>query len=305
MPGPQPSTDHLQLTVDGAVARLELHRPDVLNALSVELLEELERVCEWLRGRDDVRVVVLAGQGRAFSAGADLASLARLTVTDGTARSAAAAGDRAASAIEALPQITVAQLHGRCVGGGVVLALACDLRVAATGTRFSIPEVDLGIPLAWGGIPRLLREVGPGLTRDLVLTCREFDAAEARAAGLVSRVVPDDQLDAEVTALAGALADKARLPVRATLDAVAAAVGQGSPAGWSDADSLLAAIADPESRAAGQRYLARVFGAADAASAGHDHADAASHDHVDAASDGHVDAASDGHGHAEGDAHDG
>jgi enoyl-CoA hydratase/carnithine racemase len=305
MPGSPPPAEHLQLTAQGPVARLTLMRPDRLNALSVDLLEEFVTIGEWLRVQDSVRVVVLAGAGRAFSAGADLSTLERLSATDGSARSAADAGNRAATAIESLPQVTLAALHGRCVGGGVVLALACDLRFAASTTRFSIPEVDLGIPLAWGGIPRLLREVGPGLARDLVLTCREFDAAEARAAGLVSRVVPDDQLDAEVTALAGALADKARLPVRATLDAVAAAVGQGSPAGWSDADSLLAAIADPESRAAGQRYLARVFGAADAASAGHDHADAASHDHVDAASDGHVDAASDGHGHAEGDAHDG
>jgi enoyl-CoA hydratase/carnithine racemase len=260
-PADPPTTAHLGLAVEGPIARVSLARPAVLNALSVELLEELERLCRWLGERDDLRVVVLAGQGRAFSAGADLSSLARLTATDGSARAAAAAGDRAASAIEALPQVTVAQLHGRCVGGGVVLALACDLRVAAAGTRFSIPEVDLGIPLAWGGIPRLLREVGPGLARDLVLTCREFDADEARVAGLVSRVVPDDELEAEVTALADELAAKARLPVRATLDAVASAVGLGAPAGWSDADSLLAALADPESRAAGQRYLERVFGA--------------------------------------------
>jgi enoyl-CoA hydratase/carnithine racemase len=267
-PPTAPATELLEVAVDGRVAQVTLARPAVLNALSVELLEELEQACGWLRGREDVRVVVLAGQGRAFSAGADLATVARLTATDGTARGAAAAGDRAASAIEALPQVTIAQLHGRCVGGGVVLALACDLRVAAAGVRFSIPEVDLGIPLAWGGIPRLLREVGPGLARDLVLTCREFDAVEARAAGLVSRVVPDERLVAEVAALAASLADKARLPVRATLDAVAAATGQGLPAGWSDADTLLAALADPESRAAGQRYLARVFGGGDAAEAG-------------------------------------
>jgi enoyl-CoA hydratase/carnithine racemase len=260
MPGAQPPTDHLQLTVDGAVARLVLHRPEVLNALSVELLEEIATVAGWLRDQEGLRVVVLSGAGRAFSAGADLGSLERLSATDGSARAAADAGDRAATALEALPQVTIAAVHGRCVGGGVVLMLACDLRFAAETTRFSIPEVDLGIPLAWGGIPRLLREVGPAVARDLVLTCREFDAAEALQTGLVSRVRPDDRLEAEVSVTAGELADKARLPVRATLDAVAAATGLGAPTGWSDADSLLAALADPESRAAGERYLTRVFG---------------------------------------------
>lgn len=231
-PADPPTTTHLDLAVEGPVARVSLARPAVLDALSVELLEELERLCRWLGERDDLRVVVRAGQGRAFSAGADRSRLARPTATDGTARAAAAAGDRAASAIEALPQVTVAQLHGRCVVGGVVLALACDLRVAAAGTRVSIPEVDLGIPLAWGGIPRLLREAGPGLARDLVLTCRGFDASDARAAGLVPRVVADEELEAEV-----------------------------------------AALADPESRAAGQRYLERVFGAAAAPGPAREHPD--------------------------------
>jgi enoyl-CoA hydratase/carnithine racemase len=254
--------EHLALEVDGAVATLWLARPAVLNALSVELLEELSDVCHDLRRRDELRVVVLRGQGRAFSAGADLSAVARLTATDGSARAAADAGHRAATALESLPQVTLAAIHGRCVGGGVVLALACDLRVATAGTRWSIPEVDLGIPLAWGGIPRLLREVGPGVARDLVLTCREFGSEDALRAGLVSRIVAADDLDAEVATLAASLAAKARLPVRATLDAVAAATGQGAVHGWSDADSLLAALADPESRAAGERYLRRVFGAA-------------------------------------------
>ena len=247
------------LEIDGAVARLTLARPGKLNALSAELLEELAAACAPLADREDVRVVVLSGGGRAFSAGADLSMFGALTDGGPVARAAATSGDRAASALEALPQVTIAAIHGHCVGGAVVLAAACDLRVAATDALFSIPEVDLGIPLAWGGIPRLLREVPPAVVRDLVLTCREFGADEALAFGLVSRVVPPDDLDTEVAALAGSLARKARLPVRATLDAVASHLGIGAPRGWSDADTLLSAIRDPESRAAGQAYVARVF----------------------------------------------
>jgi len=250
----------VRLDHDGAVATLTLDRPAVLNALSVELLGELTDRCEELRSDDAVRVVVLRGAGRVFSAGADLATFSHLVADGPAARAAAGAGAAAATALEALPQVTLAAIHGRCVGGAVVLAAACDLRIAADDTRFSIPEVDLGIPLAWGGIPRLLRELPPAVVRDLVLTCREFDAAEAAALGLLSRVVPAGGLDAAVADLAAELAAKPRLPVRATLAAVAAGLGIGAPHGWSDADALLSAIRDPESRQAGEAYVARVLG---------------------------------------------
>ncbi len=255
-----PRSSHVGLEVTGAVATVTLDRPEVLNALSVELLEDLVTACGWLATQPQVRVVILTGAGRTFSAGADLSTLERLQADGPEARRAADAGDRAATAIESLDAVTVAAIQGRCVGGGVVLALACDLRLASATARFSIPEVDLGIPLAWGGIPRLLREVPPAVARDLVLTCREFDAAEAARLGLVGRVHPPEELDAATTTLAGELADKARLPVRATLDAVRATLGVGAPHGWSDADSLLTAVRDPESRATAQAYLDRVFG---------------------------------------------
>ncbi|MFO7959700.1 MAG: enoyl-CoA hydratase/isomerase family protein [Nitriliruptoraceae bacterium] len=256
---PDPVFPHLDVTLEGPIARLTLNRPEVLNALSVELLDSLVAACTWLQTRSDCRVVILAGAGRSFSAGADLSTMEHLLGDPATARAAADAGDRAASAIEALDAITIARIQGRCVGGGVVLALACDLRVAGDTARFSIPEVDLGIPLAWGGIPRLLREVPAAVARDLVLTCREFGATEAQGLGMLSRVSPDEELTSRVDDLAAELALKARLPVRATLDAVQATLGIGAPLGWSDADSLLSAVRDPESRAVGRGYLERVF----------------------------------------------
>lgn len=256
-----PETSTIDLRLDGPVARLTLDRPGVLNALSVDLLEELVEVCGWLAERDEVRVVVVSGAGRTFSAGADLSTWERLLADDGAARRAADAGHRAASAIESLPQVTIAAIHGRCVGGGVVLALACDLRFAADRARFSIPEVDIGIPLAWGGVPRLLREVGPAVARDLILTCRTFPADEALAVGLVSRVLPADDLDGEVTDVATAIAAKAPLPVTATLQAIAAEAGSGAPSGWSDADSLLVAVRDPACQQAAASYLAALRGA--------------------------------------------
>src|SRR6056297_2416434 len=212
----------LELTVDGPVARLTLARPEVRNALSIELLEGLVVAARWLASAPDVRVVVLAGRGHSFCAGADLDAFAGLIDGGPDARAAADVGRLAADALEAIGAVTVASLHGHVVGGGVVLAAACDLRIAADDTVFSIPEVDIGIPLAWGGIPRLVREVGPTVTKDLVLSCRPFDATEARALGFVSRVVPAARLDDEVDTLAAGLATKPRFAVQATLAHVGA-----------------------------------------------------------------------------------
>jgi enoyl-CoA hydratase/carnithine racemase len=244
-----PAFRTVRLQVDDRVAYLTLHRPEVLNSVSVELLDEVVAASAWLATQREVRVVVVAGTGRTFSAGTDLMSLDALRGDPPAARAAASASARAATALERLEAVTVAAIHGRCVGGGLALALACDLRIAGDGARFSLPEVELGLPLAGGALVRLLRDVPPVVVRDLVLSSREFSAPEAAAFGIVSRVVSSDHLDAEVAALADDLATKPHLPVRATLDAVAVATGVGTPVGWGDADTLLAAVRDAEVRA--------------------------------------------------------
>ena len=249
------SFETLTVTVDAAIGRIELNQPDRLNPLSTTCLEELVAAASWFDAQEDVKVVIVSGAGRAFSAGADLASFAG--PADTLPRDAADAGRRMAEAIEGMEAATIAAIHGHCVGGGVVLAGACDLRIAAESTRFSIPEVDLGIPLAWGGIQRLVREIGPAATRELVLTCRPFSPAEAKALGFLNTIAADGEHLAEAEALAENLASKSRLTLRATLKAVDAAaealVSTGTA--WSDADSLVNALHDPESRAAGQAYL--------------------------------------------------
>jgi enoyl-CoA hydratase/3-hydroxypropionyl-coenzyme A dehydratase len=248
------------VAADGARGSITLNRPDKLNPLSTVTLHELVAAARWFDERPAVKVVVVAGSGRAFSAGADLAAFA--AAADGAAmmREAADAGRRMAEALEAMRAVTVVRLHGHCVGGGLVLAAACDLRVAAENTRFSIPEVDLGIPLAWGGIPRLVREIGPALTKELVMTCRPFGAAEAKATGFVNRVVPEAELDAEVDALVDQLVNKSALTLGGTkrqVNAVTEGMVQTARS-WNDADALVTAVHDPESQAAAMAYLERV-----------------------------------------------
>jgi enoyl-CoA hydratase/carnithine racemase len=247
----------LDVAVDGRVGRLTLNRPEKLNPLGAKALAELAQAARFFDAQGAVRVVVVRGAGRAFSAGADLSAFSGRPEVP--VREAADLGRQMADALEGMRALSIAAIHGWCVGGGLVLAAACDLRVASADARFSIPEVDLGIPLAWGGIPRLVREIGPALTKELVLTCRPFDAQEAKAAGFLNRVVPGDALDAEVEALAQTLAEKAGIALLATKRHVNAVTSQmvGTARSWSDADGLVTALADPECAEARKRYLAR------------------------------------------------
>ena len=247
------------LTCDLAapVARLTLSRPGKLNALSPALLEELIEAARALDARREVKVVIVSGEGRAFCAGFDLTSFAAQDADTPSPRETADLGRRMAEAVTQMRALTIARIHGHCVGGGLVLAAACDLRVAADDAVFSIPEVELGIPLAWGGIPRLVRELGPAMTKELVLTCRPFTPEEAHALGFVNRVVPAAELDPAIDALAAQLSTRSALTLTATKAHVNAAAEElASTAGATrDADVLAAAIADPESRAAAVRYL--------------------------------------------------
>ncbi|MFT5196676.1 MAG: enoyl-CoA hydratase/carnithine racemase [Cellvibrionaceae bacterium] len=245
----------LNIEKDGPIGRLTLNSPEKLNALSRQRLIDLIDAARWFDQQPEIKVVIIKGEGRAFSAGADLSGFAGSS--DISPRDGADLGRRMADALEDMKAISIAAIQGWCVGGALVLASACDLRIATTDARFSIPEIDLGIPLAWGGIPRLVREIGPALTKELVITCRPFDAAEAKSAGFLNRIVEPAQLAAEVEALAHEVAKRPTNPVQITKRHVNAVTAQmvGTMRAWSDADGLLASYHDPESEAARQIYL--------------------------------------------------
>jgi len=258
----------IEVQAAGQSGRITLNRPAKLNPLSTTTLEELVEAARWFDSQQDVKVVVVEGRGRSFSAGADLVAFGAgasrsgqgNAVTQASRREAADAGRRMADAVEAMRAVTIARIQGHCVGGALVLAAACDLRVATDTANFFIPEVDLGIPLAWGGIPRLVREIGPALAKELVMTCRPFTSAEAQAAGFLNRVVPDAGLDAEVEALVAQLVGKSSLTLTATKRHVNAVTEGmvGTARSWSDADSLVTAQGDTESRALAANYLSTV-----------------------------------------------
>ncbi len=251
-----PSFDTLLLQMDAGIGRLTLNRPHKLNALSPTTMRQIMEACGWLAARDDLRVLLLAGAGRAFCGGFDLDAM-----REGRGRSdheATDLGRRMIEALETIPAITLSLVQGHCVGGGVLLALACDLCIAGDDAAFSIPEMELGIPLGWGGVPRLVRRVGPAVAMELVLDCRPFDALQALAWRCINRVVPVAELDAAGEAWARRLAQRPLNALRTTKqrfraagDALCSAVGSEA-----DADALLAAYRDPETLAVQQRYIA-------------------------------------------------
>jgi enoyl-CoA hydratase/carnithine racemase len=180
-----------------AIATITLDRPAKRNALSPNEHHALQEICVALRADFQTRVVVLTGAGSCFSAGADLDQTREegKPANDLERRHRARIGDRTVAAIEALDQITIAAINGPCVGGGAVLALACDLRVIERDAWIRVPEVELGLPLTWGALPLLVREIGPARTIEVVTTCERIDAEQALAWGLVNHVAPGAALD--------------------------------------------------------------------------------------------------------------
>jgi enoyl-CoA hydratase/carnithine racemase len=237
------------------VWRITLNRPEKLNALNEAVRRGLHDALTELADRPDVAVVVLAGAGRSFSAGADLSGITPnaapspvTTPTDWpTRRHAFGSWQRLLDLFERVPQVTVASLHGHCIGGAALIAAACDLRIAATSLSVRIPEVNIGIPLTWAGLPRLAREIGLPLTRDLVMTGRSMDAAEAHASGFAQRLVADDDLAAATDQLVADLLAQPAGPLALTRAALSAmsrvALGTTS---WADADILGWSLTQPD-----------------------------------------------------------
>ena len=172
------------------VIHVTLNRPSQLNALSPDLLHELITVAERL-AQHHAKLVTFQGSGQAFSAGADLpAFLQGMAGPDAAA--IADIGRRAADALAALPQVTVAMIDGPCIGGGLVLASCCDLRWASSRSTFCLPEVKLGFPVGWGGTQRLSSVIGASATKHLTLECETLSAQQALHLGLIHRHFQDN-----------------------------------------------------------------------------------------------------------------
>jgi len=192
------------------IAVITLNRPEVLNALNMEILEELDSALEEIRKDDKIRAVVITGAGRAFSAGADLS---QAPTEEEAMRKRIEFGQKVYDKIEDFEKPVVAAINGYCLAGGLELALACDIRIAAENAQLGVVETNVGLLPAWGGTMRLPRLLGKGKAAELVLTAARIDTKEAYRIGLVNKVVPPDELKSTAMWTAGTLATKAPIPV--------------------------------------------------------------------------------------------
>jgi len=232
----------LKLQSEGALMLVRFNRPEKRNAINRQMHLEIQAVCRTLADDFETRVVILTGEGGFFSSGADTSEWRDSgSSNELEVRHASGIGSRTSAAIEGLDQITIAAVHGFAVGGAVVLTACCDLRVAGESAWFSIPEVELGLPLGWNALPRLAREIGHARALELTITCERFSAAKAYEYGLVTHLTADDEVEAKARELAERIIERPPLPVALT-KATMKALKRGSEMGdtvYSDADLLL------------------------------------------------------------------
>ncbi len=213
LPSPVTVADH------DAVRVVTVNRPDKLNALNAATLDALDAAFAAAIADDAVRAIVLTGAGpKAFVAGADIAEMNALSPVQG--RDFALRGQRMMRRVERSPKPVLAMVNGFALGGGLELAMCCHLRIAADTARVGQPEVNLGLIPGFGGTQRLLRLAGRAATLELCLLGTPIDAARARELGIVNRVVPAADLEAQTMAIAQQLAASAPLALRGTLDCV-------------------------------------------------------------------------------------
>ncbi len=207
-------TDKLWTEVRDGVGRIVFDNPERRNAVSLEMWEACEAALDRFAADDEVRVVVVAGAGeKAFVSGADISKFESERAGAEAVAHYNATTARAYGKLHGFAKPTIAEITGVCVGGGVALAVCCDLRICGEGSRFAIPAAKLGLGYGYAGLRRLVHLVGPAFAKELFFTARMFSAEEAQQMGLVNRVLPDAEVAAYVEGYAQAIALNAPLTV--------------------------------------------------------------------------------------------
>lgn len=205
--------EHILYDKDKGVATITINRPEALNAFSKEVVEEILNALDDIRTDETVRVAVLTGAGeKAFSAGADIKAMVGMTALK--ARELSLMGEKLCSALENLEKPVIAAINGYALGGGLEVAMACDLRVASETARMGQTEINIGLIPGWGGTQRLTRLIGKTKAKELVFTGKMIDAKTAEQLGIVNLVASADKFRESVREFAQELASKAPVAVK-------------------------------------------------------------------------------------------
>lgn len=216
------TTEKLIAEKDSAIGRIVFNQPEKRNAISYEMWQAIPAVLDAFGADDAIRVIVVSGAGgKAFSAGADVSQFESKRSSKDTTAEYNNAVTKAVERLKAFDKPTIAKIEGYCLGGGLNVALACDLRISRDDARFAIPAAKLGLGYRYGSIRTLTDLVGPANAKEILYTARQFDAAEAYAMGLINRVLAGAELDEYVDSYATRIAGNAPLTVHAVKTIVA------------------------------------------------------------------------------------
>lgn len=206
------SFDHLLFEKKGNIGILSINRPEALNALNSNVLEELDKAVDMIASDEEVHILIITGEGRAFVAGADIGEMKDLNILE--ARKFAEKGLKVFRKIELMEKPVIAAVNGFALGGGCELSMCCDIRIASEKAKFGQPEVGLGIIPGFAGTQRLARLVGIGKAKELIFTSEMIDAKEAYEIGLVNKVVPAEELMEVSMDMAEKIAKNGQIAVR-------------------------------------------------------------------------------------------
>jgi enoyl-CoA hydratase/carnithine racemase len=200
----------------GRVGIMTFNNPERLNAVSLEMWEAANRILADFVKDDDVRVIVLTGAGgKAFVSGADISKFEDERATEAAVERYNAAVERMYGSIYELPKPTIAMIRGYCIGGGLGLAICCDIRICSDKSRFALPAAKLGLGYGYGGLKRFIDVLGPSVTKEIFYTARQYDAGQALRMGMANHVLPDAQVEPFVMDMADTIAANAPLTVAA------------------------------------------------------------------------------------------
>jgi enoyl-CoA hydratase len=209
-------TERVKTWLDGQVLHIRFNNPQKHNALSMDMWEAVPRLLDKAAGDDAVRMVVLSGEGgKAFISGADISQFEDMRAAKEAVKKYEAVAESALQGIYEFEKPTVACIQGYCIGGGVNVAISCDIRIASSNSTFAIPATRLGLGYRYSAMKNLTNLVGPGHAKDIFFTARRLDAAEALRVGLINRVAPPEGLDALLAEYTTSITTGAPLTIKA------------------------------------------------------------------------------------------
>jgi len=233
------SSPHMIAEIDGPIGWMTFNKPERRNAVSLDMWQAIPEILRQFATDAAVRVIVLKGAGDlAFVSGADISQFEKSRSTEAANADYDRISELASKALAECAKPTIAMVRGFCIGGGLAIAIGCDIRIAAVDSKFGIPAARLGVGYGAPGVKKLVGLVGPSYTKEIFLTARHFDAAEAQMMGLVNRVVPGAELEDYTRKYCALIADNAPKTM-STLKRTVTEVLRGHEADWEVCDNLV------------------------------------------------------------------